>query len=251
MSKLRSRASLSLACAVGPARRLRAEPAAGGRSAAAGRHRGAVRRSRPWSTRTSMSAASSPSIRSRCARACPAISTRCISPTARSSSRATCCSPSTSGRSRPRSTRPAPTWRRRAPTSPSPRRDLARAAAAGARQDHHRADLRPAHPGQARRRGLGRRRRRRRCARPSSTSSSPSCARRSTGRIGDRRVSPGNLVTGGTGGNTTLLATIVSLDPIRFEFTFDEASYLRYERLSQRRQGRDRAATAARRSRSS
>jgi RND family efflux transporter MFP subunit len=53
-----------------------------------------------------------------------------------------------------------------------------------------------------------------------------------TGRIGDRRVSPGNLVTGGTGGSTTLLANIVSLDPIRFEFTFDEASYLRYERLS-------------------
>ncbi|MDO9412305.1 MAG: efflux RND transporter periplasmic adaptor subunit [Pseudolabrys sp.] len=50
------------------------------------------------------------------------------------------------------------------------------------------------------------------------------------GRIGDRRVSPGNLVTGGSGGNTTLLATIVSTDPIRFEFTFDEASYLRYER---------------------
>jgi len=53
------------------------------------------------------------------------------------------------------------------------------------------------------------------------------------GRIGDRRVSPGNLVTGGTTGNTTLLATIVSLDPIRFEFTFDEAAYLRYERISQ------------------
>jgi len=52
------------------------------------------------------------------------------------------------------------------------------------------------------------------------------------GRIGDRRVSPGNLVTGGTAGNTTLLATIVSTDPIRFEFTFDEASYLRYERIS-------------------
>src|SRR5512139_809550 len=52
------------------------------------------------------------------------------------------------------------------------------------------------------------------------------------GRIGDRRVSPGNLVTGGSGGNTTLLATIVSTDPIYFEFTFDEASYLRYERLS-------------------
>ena len=52
------------------------------------------------------------------------------------------------------------------------------------------------------------------------------------GRIGDRRVSPGNLVTGGTSGNTTLLATIVSTDPIYFEFTFDEASFLRYERMS-------------------
>ena len=52
------------------------------------------------------------------------------------------------------------------------------------------------------------------------------------GRIGDRRVSPGNLVTGGNAGNTTLLATIVSTDPIRFEFTFDEASFLRYERMS-------------------
>jgi RND family efflux transporter MFP subunit len=57
------------------------------------------------------------------------------------------------------------------------------------------------------------------------------------GRIGDRRVTPGNLVTGGTGGNTTLLATIVSSDPIRLEFTFDEASLLRYERLG--RAGKD------------
>ena len=47
-----------------------------------------------------------------------------------------------------------------------------------------------------------------------------------SGRIGDRRVSTGNLVTG----NTTLLATIASVDPIRFEFTMDEASYLRYTR---------------------
>jgi RND family efflux transporter MFP subunit len=51
------------------------------------------------------------------------------------------------------------------------------------------------------------------------------------GRIGDRRVSPGNLVTGGTTGNTTLLATVVSTDPIYFEFTYDEASYLRYLRM--------------------
>jgi RND family efflux transporter MFP subunit len=50
------------------------------------------------------------------------------------------------------------------------------------------------------------------------------------GRIGDRRVSIGNLVTGGTGGNTTLLATIESTDPIRFEFTWDESSYLRFLR---------------------
>jgi RND family efflux transporter MFP subunit len=51
------------------------------------------------------------------------------------------------------------------------------------------------------------------------------------GRIGDRRVSIGNLVTGGAAG-TTLLATIASVDPIRFEFTMDEASYLRYVRLA-------------------
>ena len=64
------------------------------------------------------------------------------------------------------------------------------------------------------------------------------------GRIGDRRVTPGNLVTGGTGGNTTLLATIVSTDPIYFEFTFDEASYLRYERIG-RAPGRTSPAAAA------
>jgi RND family efflux transporter MFP subunit len=53
-----------------------------------------------------------------------------------------------------------------------------------------------------------------------------------TGRIGDRRVSTGNLVTGGTTGNTTLLATIVSIDPIRFEFTADEGAFIRYERIA-------------------
>ncbi len=63
------------------------------------------------------------------------------------------------------------------------------------------------------------------------------------GRIGDRRVSPGNLVTGGTTGTTTLLATIVSSDPIRFEFTFDEGAYLRYERLG--RNGGDSATRGA------
>ena len=53
-----------------------------------------------------------------------------------------------------------------------------------------------------------------------------------SGRIGDRRVSVGNLVTGGAAGGTTLLATIASIDPIRFEFTMDEASYLRYVRAA-------------------
>jgi RND family efflux transporter MFP subunit len=52
------------------------------------------------------------------------------------------------------------------------------------------------------------------------------------GRIGDRRVAVGNLVTGGAGSGTTLLATVVSVDPIRFEFTFDEQSYLRYVRYA-------------------
>ncbi len=51
-----------------------------------------------------------------------------------------------------------------------------------------------------------------------------------TGRIGDRRVSPGNLVAAGAA--ASVLATIVSTDPIRFEFTFDEASLLRYDRLA-------------------
>jgi RND family efflux transporter MFP subunit len=58
-----------------------------------------------------------------------------------------------------------------------------------------------------------------------------------SGRIGDRRVSTGNLVMGGLTGSPTMLATIVSMDPIRFEFTFDEAAYLRYERMA--RQSKD------------
>ncbi|MCA3564304.1 MAG: efflux RND transporter periplasmic adaptor subunit [Methylocystis sp.] len=51
------------------------------------------------------------------------------------------------------------------------------------------------------------------------------------GRISDRRVSPGNLVSGGSS-NSTLLTTIVSLDPIHFLFEASEADYLRYTRLA-------------------
>jgi RND family efflux transporter MFP subunit len=62
-----------------------------------------------------------------------------------------------------------------------------------------------------------------------------------TGRIGDRKVSVGNLVTGGAGGTNTntLLATIVSIDPIYFEFTYDEASFLRYQRMAKQMGGGD------------
>jgi len=48
-----------------------------------------------------------------------------------------------------------------------------------------------------------------------------------TGRISERRVDPGNLVTAGD----TLLATIVSIDPIHLVFTASEADFLKYERL--------------------
>jgi len=46
------------------------------------------------------------------------------------------------------------------------------------------------------------------------------------GRISDRRVAPGNLVTA----DTTVLTNIVNLDPIRFAFTGSEALYLKYQR---------------------
>jgi RND family efflux transporter MFP subunit len=50
------------------------------------------------------------------------------------------------------------------------------------------------------------------------------------GRISDRKVDAGNLISGGQSG-ATLLATIVTLDPIRFVFDISEADHLRYSRL--------------------
>lgn len=47
-----------------------------------------------------------------------------------------------------------------------------------------------------------------------------------SGKISDRRVAPGNLVTA----DTTVLTNIVNLDPIRFEFTGSEALFLKYQR---------------------
>lgn len=51
------------------------------------------------------------------------------------------------------------------------------------------------------------------------------------GRISNARVTAGNLVTGGSTATTTLLTTIVSLDPIYCYFDADEASVLRYRQL--------------------
>lgn len=52
------------------------------------------------------------------------------------------------------------------------------------------------------------------------------------GRVSRQLVTEGNLVSGGTEGST-LLTTIVSLDPIHIYFTADERAYLRYARLAQ------------------
>jgi RND family efflux transporter MFP subunit len=51
------------------------------------------------------------------------------------------------------------------------------------------------------------------------------------GRISDRRVDAGNLITGGPSG-ATLLTDIVSMDPIHFIFDASEADFLRYSRLA-------------------
>src|SRR5215470_9071525 len=62
-----------------------------------------------------------------------------------------------------------------------------------------------------------------------------------SGRVSDRRVDPGNLVTGSQDG-ANLLTTIVRLDPIYFVFEGSEADYIRYTRLAkegQRQSSRD------------
>ncbi len=51
------------------------------------------------------------------------------------------------------------------------------------------------------------------------------------GRISDRRVDAGNLISGGQG--ATLLTNIISIDPINFIFEASEADYIRYTRLVQ------------------
>lgn len=52
-----------------------------------------------------------------------------------------------------------------------------------------------------------------------------------TGRIGTHQVSAGNLVAGSRAGNaqTTLLATLVSLDPVWVNFDMSEADYMTFQ----------------------
>ncbi len=51
-----------------------------------------------------------------------------------------------------------------------------------------------------------------------------------TGRIGDHQISIGNLISGSRAGSsaTTLLATIVSLDPIHLDFDMSESDFLTF-----------------------
>lgn len=51
-----------------------------------------------------------------------------------------------------------------------------------------------------------------------------------SGRISDRRIDAGNLVSGGGGAAATLLTTINAVDPVYFEFTGSEALYLKARR---------------------
>ena len=55
-----------------------------------------------------------------------------------------------------------------------------------------------------------------------------------SGRVGRHEVSIGNLVMGGVGGSTTLLTTIVSLDPIWLMFNVSEGDGMTYKRLIQK-----------------
>lgn len=60
-----------------------------------------------------------------------------------------------------------------------------------------------------------------------------------TGRIGARQVSAGSLIAGSRAGTspTTLLATLVSLDPIYLDFDMSEANYLTFSRQRARLPG--------------
>jgi multidrug efflux system membrane fusion protein len=60
-----------------------------------------------------------------------------------------------------------------------------------------------------------------------------------TGRIGKHLVSVGNLIGGSrtANGPTTLLATLVSIDPIYFDFDMSESDFLLYSKYRERMEG--------------
>src|SRR4029079_4036633 len=51
-----------------------------------------------------------------------------------------------------------------------------------------------------------------------------------TGRVSRHLVSPGNLVQGSDTGTSTLLTSIVTLDPIYIYFDMDEATFIKYSK---------------------
>nr|WP_236554958.1 efflux RND transporter periplasmic adaptor subunit [Novosphingobium sp. 9U] len=57
-----------------------------------------------------------------------------------------------------------------------------------------------------------------------------------SGRVSDRRVDVGNLVSGDNGASATLLTTINAVDPIYFNFDASEALFLKTQRERQARQ---------------
>ena len=103
-------------------------------------------------------------------------------------------------------------------------------AAAQADRFRHGGDRRPARRRPAQRAGRHRDRQGGRSRTPSSTWNIRRVTAPFTGRIGAHLVSVGSLVSGSRGGTspTTLLATIVSLDPIYLDFDMSESDYLAY-----------------------
>ena len=169
-------------------------------------------------------------LRSKSARAWPARSTPCISRTGRSSPKAIFCSPSTAGPLRTRVAQARANLMLARSNLTFAESDLARAqqlvrdkAIAEQVYDQRAQTKRNAEASVAANRGGG-------DAKPSWISNSPKYARRSMAASATAAFRPETWWR--RAADATLLATIVSTNPIRFEFTFDEASLLRYDRVA-------------------
>ena len=169
---------------------------------------------------------------------------RSTSPTARSSGRASCSSPSIRGPSRRRSPRREPASRRPRANWRWPQLNLGRArrlleadAVSQANVDQLTAQVQTARAALA----AAQARVRQRALDVEFTRVRAPIG----GRISDRRIDAGNLVSAGVDGGT-LLTTINALDPIYFTFDVPESLYLKDARQrregGRRRRGRDPAA---------